>query len=696
MWLFLLLVYGTFAGDIKFSQEPISITAVIGETVSLQCLLDGPTKTDPYMVQWVKGNLALGFPPLTNDRYTQIIGPKNYSLQIENVQLSDEDEFECQITPVGLRSKTAKLEALAPPKTVDISPVGGEIKIIKQQKKEIYQVIEGKPTRLRCIATDSKPKTDLEWKISETGLNSSTSVSGDILLTTFSEVILLPQKEDHGKELTCFASNQALKEPIDVAVVLDVQTLPDVTVSIPEDSLSEGSSLSAECLVEANPPVHAYYWRLNGNILDAKNASKIEIKNFIKWTMHGQAISCTAVNAVGETTAKSVINVKYAPVLTSPTTTQRVVANTSGEYIELSCGFSGNPAPIVSWTREIDPEFILAEGPKLIFDSVQQTDGGRYNCIAQSELGTALGTVELAVRGPPMIISEKEQFGNVLECAFTAEPIAQMVKVIDLSKDDVTAIIHESYQNNGTVITVDIDVGQYECQVSNELGMASTIIHIQPEGLGLGSKVGIVVGILIISVLLVFIACLKLKFFPREHRLKLKPENDREYIQGDSRSEKRYTGSFEHPIEIVHSSGFAGATKVDRASHDELYNGIEELHHPTGATRGLGAIGLAGNNLNSESGSTGRSAQDDGYGTESGSNQKVNTVTDSSNSESNSDYEVHVASISSAAVASSERSSKICVIWDDTTIHTYQPQQIRNQTQMIQTRINRTRSVSHV
>merc|ERR1712130_374501 len=108
--------------------------------------------------------------------------------------------------------------------------------------------------------------------------------------------------------------------------------------------------------------------------------------------------------------------------------------------------------------------------------------------------------------------------------------------------------------------------------------------------------------------------------------------------------------------------------------------------------RGLGAIGLVGNNLNSESGSTGRSAQDDGYGTESGSNQKVNTVsTDSSHSGSNSDYEVHVASLtSSAAVASSERSSKICVIWDDATIHSYQPQQIRNQTQLIQTKAAKT------
>ena len=49
--------------------------------------------------------MALGFPPLTKDRYEQRIGPSDYSLKIENVQLSDEDSFECQITPFGLRSQ---------------------------------------------------------------------------------------------------------------------------------------------------------------------------------------------------------------------------------------------------------------------------------------------------------------------------------------------------------------------------------------------------------------------------------------------------------------------------------------------------------------------------------------------------------------------------------------------------------------
>ena len=94
--------------------------------------------------------------------------------------------------------------------------------------------------------------------------------------------------------------------------------LPDVSVQIPDDNLAEGSSLLAECVVVANPPVHAYYWKYNGNILDSKNSSKIQMEN-IEWTMHGKSISCTAVNAVGESTASATIKVecKYSPNLYS-------------------------------------------------------------------------------------------------------------------------------------------------------------------------------------------------------------------------------------------------------------------------------------------------------------------------------------------------------------------------------------------
>merc|ERR1719210_2438060 len=87
----------------------------------------------------------------------------------------------------------------------------------------------------------------------------------------------------------------------------------------------------------------------------------------------------------------------------------------------------------------------------------------------------------------------------------------------------------------------------------------------------------------------------------------------------------------------------------------------------------------------SGNGSTGRSAHDDGYGTESGSNQKVHTVSSNSDS-SNSDYEVNVPSISSSRPYG-EKGSKICVIWDDQT--TYEPAKYSLQ-------MSRARSVSHV
>ena len=66
-------------------------------------------------------------------------------------------------------------------------------------------------------------------------------------------------------------------------------------------------------------------------------------------------------------------------------------------------------------------------------------------------------------------------------------------------------------------------------------------------------------------------------------------------------------------------------------------------------------------------------------------------------SESNSDYEVHVASLSSAAgaVPNSDKSSKICVIWNDST-GSYNPSQIRAHTAALQSKMNRARSVSHV
>ena len=61
--------------------------------------------------------------------------------------------------------KVGRLEIIAPPKTVDITPVGKTITVSREGDREVLEVVEGEPTRLRCIATDSKPRTEIGWEL---------------------------------------------------------------------------------------------------------------------------------------------------------------------------------------------------------------------------------------------------------------------------------------------------------------------------------------------------------------------------------------------------------------------------------------------------------------------------------------------------------------------------------------------------
>ena len=55
-------------------------------------------------------------------------------------------------------------------------------------------------------------------------LTSSTSISGDLLFTTVSELILIPDRNHQNQPITCFANNTALEQPIEQQAFLDVQS----------------------------------------------------------------------------------------------------------------------------------------------------------------------------------------------------------------------------------------------------------------------------------------------------------------------------------------------------------------------------------------------------------------------------------------------------------------------------------------
>ena len=55
-------------------------------------------------------------------------------------------------------------------------------------------------------------------------MDAQSSISGDLLLTTVSELTLIPQKSHHNQAVSCFAINDALPEPIQQLAYLNVQS----------------------------------------------------------------------------------------------------------------------------------------------------------------------------------------------------------------------------------------------------------------------------------------------------------------------------------------------------------------------------------------------------------------------------------------------------------------------------------------
>lgn len=62
------------------------------------------------------------------------------------------------------------------------------------------------------------------------------------------------------------------------------------------------------------------------------------------------------------------------------------------------CEASGIPIPKIKWIRK-DPKSDVGTGPKLIIKNLKPINEGFYECIAENEVGIAIKTFKVKVRG---------------------------------------------------------------------------------------------------------------------------------------------------------------------------------------------------------------------------------------------------------------------------------------------------------
>ena len=70
-----------------------------------------------------------------------------------------------------------------------------------------------------------------------------------------------------------------------------------------------------------------------------------------------------------------------------------------GGSASFQCSVSGNPNPVIVWSKNRQSSRSVVSGGKLLLKNVQGNDSGTYNCSAVNILGQAQALVQLIVNG---------------------------------------------------------------------------------------------------------------------------------------------------------------------------------------------------------------------------------------------------------------------------------------------------------
>ncbi|XP_052805322.1 irregular chiasm C-roughest protein-like [Mya arenaria] len=556
----------TALGAQEFYRQPTHESAVQGSSIVLRCIIKNRDGT----VQWTHGGFGLGternLPGY--DRYT-MIGNTNsidvdgnsieeYSLKIDNLQLIDDTNYTCQVSPgdsdEGIISNMATVTVLVPPSPPILS---GKVTI---------PVTLEKPTNVTCDALNGKPKAQITWKkddvrIMENTYELTTTQPDGKRVDTRGIVTITAQPSDAGKKIECGAWNMALKEgePLWTQATLDVQYAPKLTLthSNPDRTIREVDEVKFTCSGEANPFQITWRWYRNGELQADVNGYQYTIPRITR-DFHGQIIRCEAENSVGTTAVEHSLNILYGPKFKGD---PAHVSVDQGERAELVCEAEGNPTAEITWRRQ-NKYSVLHTGSIYVIPSVREGMFGVYTCTA-----TVLGFHEISrdiyvtENGPPQITSDATQYASIgdramIQCLSISSPKPIFVwsrnsQPIDYASSGRFSAPEEGLPFGGksSLQILDVqeeDFGIYNCTVINTKGSATLMIKLEKSeevqmAVIIGSAVG---GVAVIFIIV--IACII--YYKCRH------SDNESYAETDSNTEIKKRDKNESPSEMTKST----------------------------------------------------------------------------------------------------------------------------------------------
>ncbi|XP_041640755.1 B-cell receptor CD22-like isoform X2 [Cheilinus undulatus] len=376
-----------------------------GSSVTLNCHSDADQAAN---YKWYK-KYGVGDPQLFRT------GPQ---LSFSSIQPSDSGLYHCSVEfELGRRtSEQVSITVKYAPKlpSVSVSPSA--------------ETVEGSSVTLTC-SSDANPAAKYTWY--------RTNGDGDPQFFRPGPQLSLSsiQPSDSGL-YDCSAENELgrrTSELVSISVKY-APRLPSVSVN-PSAETTEGSSVILNCSSDANPAASYTWYRTNGGGDSQLFRTGPQLSfGSIQPSDSGQYY-CSAENELGRRTSElDSITVKYAPKLPSVSVSPSA-ETVEGSSVTLTCSSDANPAAKYTWYRtngDGDPQF-FRPGPQLSLSSIQPSDSGLYDCLAENELGRrtselVLLTVKYAPRLPSVSVNpsaEIEEGSSVtLNCSSDANPAA--------------------------------------------------------------------------------------------------------------------------------------------------------------------------------------------------------------------------------------------------------------------------------
>ncbi|CAH1786157.1 unnamed protein product, partial [Owenia fusiformis] len=446
-----------------------------GDTVTMVCNAEG---IPPPKIEWFKGETQL-----IDLSFIQIT--KSGELIILGVQEMDAGDYNC----------VASNEAGSDEATIALDV--GSIPEIVQAPNSVGIAIEKNAT-LPCSA-DGLPPPTVTWR-REDGQPMDFSARGRFRQLPSGALFIRKITLDDEGLYVCSVSNQFGTQDASAYITVTGVVRPVIAYTNPYYEAIESRTVQLSCLVLLGNPRPKVMWLKHGEVVQNSDRFKVSNNGVLEIVdvdaKDEGEYTCVATNVGGNATFMARLDVQIPARIKDDGIHEVTVVQ--GRSVTLPCEVSGDPRPIIEWTRNsnrispTDPHYFINELGSLEIFSADPQDSATYSCEAMNVAGVASKKITLYVHVPPQIDHSEDEFtvivGNsvTLPCSNSGIPRP----ILTWRKDgESLGRVDQRYgflPQGGLRIdqTYVDDAGVYECIASNIAGndtkLITLIIQVPP------------------------------------------------------------------------------------------------------------------------------------------------------------------------------------------------------------------------